>query len=748
MTLDMPRAIVTKVDRMQSYIRVIPSLFIFCSLSNPKQLVILLYFYPNPPPNSMEIRLPAAKHNVEQDLAEDQTPQQCDPIFSAMILQQVSLLNSALSLSASDCANVKSAVFVLSKLAKKKDLVVVDTIVNRSAVPALVRHLQVPDAVKDDVGGVTEYYWLEMAKGCAFILGLLAIQPTHQQLIIEAGALPCLIDLLRRHKISTISQLLSDVLKRVADAITSLALRNSGIKTLVRMEGGIAPLVELLEFNDTEVQRAAAGALRTLAFNNDNNKNQMVECNALPALVLMLQSEDRKIHNEAVSVIGNLVHSSPNIKKHVLLAGALQPIIRLLSSCCSKSQREAALLLGQFASADSDCKVHIAQRGAIPPLVDLLKSPYAKVQEMSAFALGRLAQDSHNQVGIAHNGGIEALLNLLSDSARLQHVAAFALYTLAVNEDIVADIIKAGGFQKLKAGIFKVHSTRGFVAKTLKRLEKTQGRVLKHLIYLMRFAEKWVQRNVAFALAYLCGPHDRKTIFIDNNGLELLLGLLESPDVKQKGEASAALHNLAVKASFSAYLFDTYPPSPTPQMYWGAEYVNNPNLSNVTFLVEGRCFYAHRDCLLSSDIFRAMLDGSYRESQAKQIVIPNIKWDVFELLMRFLYTGKVDVCFDIAQDLLGAADQYLLGGLKRICERAIVKGISVENVSILYNMSEAFNATAIKRACMLFILKKFHNLRYKPWYCPLVDRMIPEIRMYFSTVLVKCHPADSRNHRF
>jgi len=84
-------------------------------------------------------------------------------------------------------------------------------------------------------------------------------------------------------------------------------------------------------------------------------------------------------------------------------------------------------------------------------------------------------------------------------------------------------------------------------------------------------------------------------------------------------------------------------------MYLGEEYVNNPKLSDVTFLVEGgvsavkfspvinfvyflcslvsiydlmyfvflssgKSFYAHRDCLVSSDIFRAMFDGSYRVS--------------------------------------------------------------------------------------------------------------------------------------
>lgn len=42
-----------------------------------------------------------------------------------------------------------------------------------------------------------------------------------------------------------------------------------------RVEGGIPPLVELLESQDLKVQRAAAGALRTLAFKNDENKTQV-----------------------------------------------------------------------------------------------------------------------------------------------------------------------------------------------------------------------------------------------------------------------------------------------------------------------------------------------------------------------------------------------------------------------------------------------------------------------------------------
>lgn len=46
---------------------------------------------------------------------------------------------------------------------------------------------------------------------------------------------------------------------------------------------------------------------------------------------------------------------------------------------------------------------------------------------------------------------------------------------------------------------------------------------------------------------------------------------------------------------------------------------------------------------------------------------------LISFLYRFIYTGSVDVTLDIAQDLLRAADQYLLEGLKRLCEYTIAQ---------------------------------------------------------------------------
>ena len=54
------------------------------------------------------------------------------------------------------------------------------------------------------------------------------------------------------------------------------------------------------------------------------------------------------------------------------------------------------------------------------------------------------------------------------------------------------------------------------------------------------------------------------------------------------------------------------------------------------------------------------------------------------LCCRYIYTGSVNVNLDVAQDLLRAADQYLLEGLKRLCEYSIaqVSSIYKRNISL------------------------------------------------------------------
>ena len=57
-----------------------------------------------------------------------------------------------------------------------------------------------------------------------------------------------------------------------------------------------------------------------------------------------------------------------------------------------------------------------------------------------------------------------------------------------------------------------------------------------------------------------------------------------------------------------------------------------PCSADITFMVEGRPFHAHRIALLaSSEAFRAMFNQGFREKDATCISIPNLSWAVFEV---------------------------------------------------------------------------------------------------------------------
>ena len=109
-------------------------------------------------------------------------------------------------------------------------------------------------------------------------------------------------------------------------------------------------------------------------------------------------------------------------------------------------------------------------------------------------------------------------------------------------------------------------------------------------------------------------------------------------------------------------------------MYLGEQYVNNLTLSDVTFLVEGQTFHAHRIALLaSSDTFRAMFDGHYKEKEASTIPIPNIRYTVFESMMRCIYTGAF---------LVGLLIQ---AGAKEMTHTAFKKSLHTLAASVLSN---------------------------------------------------------------
>jgi HEAT repeat protein len=596
----------------------------------------------------------------------------------------------------------------------------------------------------------------DIEKEASYAISLMASRDVNQNRIAKAGALPGLVALLQRYPPQTTGSVPTSVARRAADAVTNLAHENNNIKNQVRVEGGIPPLVSLLETKDPKVKRAAASALRTLAFKNDDNKNQIVECGALPMLIFMVKSEDQLIHYEAVGVIGNLVHSSTHIKRRVLDEGALQPVIGLLSSACPESQREAALLLGQFATTDS-FKVKMVQRGAVRPLIQMLGNSDEQLREMAAFALGRLAQDADNQVGILHAAGLRPLLDLLDcDKGNLQHNAAFALYGLADNEDNVPDIVREGTVQRLMGRELIVQASKDCVKKTLDRLKgkvASSARVLRYLIYLMTTdPDAPDAARIAVALAHLVDDahgEELREVFIKKLGLPILLrALMPGTPAKQPrpeayeqrlAEACHALHVLLQKVALKVPPEEA-PLPPTPEAYL-EQHFNNPEVSDITFLTHSEEFHAHKIAFarcppeFHDDVAARRVA---RRGDADVVDFSHLPPETFRALMRFTYVSELDAeRTDVVSDLMRVAVMYNMHELKRRCEVALAehvksRGAELDPAEVVerFNLAESLDAASVSRACALHAMEHHAAMIAAlgvPGFMAVTGKMVPRI---------------------
>jgi len=145
--------------------------------------------------------------------------------------------------------------------------------------------------------------------------------------------------------------------------------------------------------------------------------------------------------------------------------------------------------------------------------------------------------------------------------------------------------------------------------------------------------------------------------------------------------------------------------------------INNPELADVHFKVEGQDAYAHKAILaIRSEYFRALLCGGMRESGngmvsgMTPIDLPHVSYNAFVKVLEFLYTDTVrDVSLDMGIQLLIASEQFMLDRLKALCEDVCRRGICVENVIGILVASHRHNATGLKDIALEFILRHLND---------------------------------------
>uniref|UniRef100_A0A667WRG2 Ankyrin repeat and BTB domain containing 2 n=1 Tax=Myripristis murdjan TaxID=586833 RepID=A0A667WRG2_9TELE len=182
--------------------------------------------------------------------------------------------------------------------------------------------------------------------------------------------------------------------------------------------------------------------------------------------------------------------------------------------------------------------------------------------------------------------------------------------------------------------------------------------------------------------------------------------------------------NDAITQQLAAIFSHCFGPAPLPAIpvmkatlsaQLDPHFLNNQEMSDVTFLVEGKPFYGHRVLLITaSDRFKALLASSGLDGNPnKEIEISDIKYNVFQMMMSYLYCGGTESLTNKVPDLLellSAASLFQLGALQRHCELRCSQHINLDNAVSIYKTAKAHGSMELSSFCEGYFLQQMPAL--------------------------------------
>ncbi|XP_037025551.1 ankyrin repeat and BTB/POZ domain-containing protein 2 isoform X2 [Bradysia coprophila] len=139
------------------------------------------------------------------------------------------------------------------------------------------------------------------------------------------------------------------------------------------------------------------------------------------------------------------------------------------------------------------------------------------------------------------------------------------------------------------------------------------------------------------------------------------------------------------------------------------KFVNNSELSDVMFRVEGKIFYGHKIVLVTaSPRFQSMLSPKLSDGNTPTVQINDIRYHIFELVMQFLYSGGCEMLEVVPGDvleLMAAASFFQLDALLRFTESRCSQMTDIDNVVAMYIHAKVYNAPKLMEYCQGFLLQ-------------------------------------------
>uniref|UniRef100_A0A8B9HZP1 BTB (POZ) domain containing 11a n=1 Tax=Astyanax mexicanus TaxID=7994 RepID=A0A8B9HZP1_ASTMX len=221
---------------------------------------------------------------------------------------------------------------------------------------------------------------------------------------------------------------------------------------------------------------------------------------------------------------------------------------------------------------------------------------------------------------------------------------------------------------------------------------------------------------------FSCIQEEEYTEELITHGLPLMFQILR------------ASKNEVISQQLSVIFTQCYGPFPIPKLTeikkkqtsrLDPHFLNNKEMSDVTFLVEGKPFYAHKVLLFTASARFKSLLSNRPAAENTCIEISHVKYNIFQLVMQYLYCGGTEslhIRNTEVMELLSAAKFFQLEALQRHCEIICSKNITIETCVEIYKHTKFLGAAELsafiegfflKNMVLLIELENFKQLLYE-----------------------------------
>jgi speckle-type POZ protein len=129
-------------------------------------------------------------------------------------------------------------------------------------------------------------------------------------------------------------------------------------------------------------------------------------------------------------------------------------------------------------------------------------------------------------------------------------------------------------------------------------------------------------------------------------------------------------------------------------------------LADVTFKFEEKVIKAHSLIVASgSPVFCAMFQNDFKEKSERIVEIKDIHPNVFDHLLRYIYTGDADLDNVDVGGLLAASEKYGMDSLKEECALRLSQDLNVENAVRNLVLAHFHNSPTLHQSTLDFMLK-------------------------------------------